>query len=199
MHKVGGSNDRRAREREEKVQLASAAMPVQIVRAQPRHVLSGSQAHHSTPLFSRLFLLALSSSFILSFFGTFFAFCFDHVFLRASQSRTRHNLYSYLSFLTSLPTFFTFARIPVPVDSRIDLRTAEFPSILFVSPLQITLNFQYKVYTFMFSVNIAHNPNMQPIVQRYDCIPTTLEQKGERTFFPVFHRKSLRTLIIWSA
>lgn len=28
MHKVGGSNDRRAREREEKVQLASAAMPV---------------------------------------------------------------------------------------------------------------------------------------------------------------------------
>lgn len=51
----------------------------------------------------------------------------------------------------------------------------------------------------MFSVNIAHNPNMQPIIQRYDCIPTTLEQKGERTFFPVFHRKSLRTLIIWSA
>lgn len=110
MHKVGGSNDRRAREREEKVQLASAAMPVQIVRAQPRHVLSGSQAHHSTPLFSRLFLLALSPSFILSFFGTFFAFCFDHVFLQASQSRTRHNLYSYLSFLTSLPSNFFHVR-----------------------------------------------------------------------------------------
>lgn len=155
MHKVGGSNDRRAREREEKVQLASAAMPVQIVRAQPRHVLSGSQAHHSTPLFSRLFLLALfSSSFILSFFGTFFRFLLrPRIPSGLAITYTTQSLLFYLSFLTSLPTFFTFARIAVPVDSRIDLRTAEFPSILFVSPLlNYTLLIQ-SVHVYVLSVN----------------------------------------------
>lgn len=101
------------------------------MRAQLRHVLSGPRGHHSTrSLFSSLFPLAL----------LFFSYSpssrypfFSRLRCISASSRREHNLSSSSFTLTYLLLIlllvsFTFVRVVVPVDSRIDLEIS-YPSI----------------------------------------------------------------------
>lgn len=118
--KVGGSNDRRARERRKSsAGLGGHAGVDRASAAQARTVRPAGPPLNTFSIFSPFPSCSLSSSFILSFLRTFFAFCFDHVFLQASRSRTRHNLSSFSSsFLTSLPSNFFHVRSYCPAGRR---------------------------------------------------------------------------------